>query len=99
MVIKKVNAWPFAFGGEAHSGWLPPNSTVPLPTPVEQELLDISIEGSDVEGYLLIWMARPSATCSEPVPPKSGDTWHETIEEAEMAARDIFGIERSHWEV
>jgi hypothetical protein len=96
MMLKKVEDWPFTFGGEAHSGWLPPGATVPLPTPVEREQLDVSIEAID-GGYLLVWTARPSLTCREPIPPKAGDTWHATLAEAEDAARDAFGIEQEHW--
>lgn len=95
-VLKKVEAWPFAFGGEKHSGWLPSNAVTPKPTPVERELLDVQIESTD-SGYLLTWAARPSPTCRELLPPKVGDTWHETIEDAEAAAHDYFGIEHEHW--
>ncbi|QDU36307.1 hypothetical protein Mal4_05920 [Maioricimonas rarisocia] len=94
--IKKVKAWPFAFGGEGHSGWLPAGAAVPEPTPVEHELLDVTIE-SDEGGYLLIWAARPSPTCEDLRPPKSGDTWYETLEEALAAARNHFGIQHEDW--
>ena len=95
-VLKKVEAWPFAFGGEEHSGWLPPGAATPRPTPVERELLDVSIE-REGGGYLLIWAARLSPTCRELRPPKVGDSWHQSIDGAETAARDEFGIEREHW--
>ncbi len=95
-VLKRVEAWPFTFGGEEHSGWLPPDALKPKPTPIEPELLDVTIGRAD-GGYLLIWAARPSATCREMLPPKTGDTWHETIEDAEAAAREYFGIEHEHW--
>lgn len=95
-VVKKVEAWSFAFGGENHSGWLPPNAATPLPTPIEHEVLDVIIEKNE-GGYLLIWAARPSPTCHKSLPPKAGDSWHETIEDAEAAARDWFGIEERHW--
>jgi hypothetical protein len=96
MILKKVEGWPFTFGGEPHTGWLPPGAATPLPTPVERELLDVSIEATD-GGYLLCWAARPSPTCHDPSPPKAGDTWHQTIAEAEAAARETFGIEHPHW--
>ena len=95
-VVKKVEAWPFAFGGEEHCGWLPPDTVTPRPTPVERQLLDVQIEAAD-GGYLLTWAARPSPTCRDVLPPKTGDTWHKTIEDAEAAARDAFGIEHEHW--
>jgi hypothetical protein len=95
-VLKKVEAWPVEFGGEQHSGWLPPNAVTPRPTPVERELVDVQIESTD-GGYLLTWAARPSSTCRELRPPKAGDTWHQTIEDAETAARVSFGIQHEHW--
>ena len=96
MTLKKVEGWPFTFGGEAHSGWLPPGAAVPLPTPIEHEVLDVSIEATD-GGYLLIWDARPSLTCDNARPPKAGDTWHATLADAEQAALKAFGIEHQHW--
>lgn len=94
--IKRVEAWPFTFGGQEHQGWLPPGAAVPLPTPLEHELLDIRIDRID-GGYLLIWSTRSSPTCRELRPPKIGDTWHETAEEAEQAACSHFGVGPEHW--
>ena len=96
MVIKKVEGWPFTFGGEVHSGWLPPNAAMPLPRPIEHEILDVTIEKCE-GGYLLVWAARPSDTCRELLPPKAGDSWHETIDDAEAEAQNQIGIERRHW--
>jgi hypothetical protein len=79
-----------------HEGWLPPNAVTPLPTPKENEIIDVTIE-SDSAGYLLIWQTRPSETCRDSMPPKSGDTWHQTIEDAEATAREYFGIEAKDW--
>jgi hypothetical protein len=53
MVVKRVDGWPVTFGGEAHSGWLPSNAATPLPTPIERDVLDVTIEKIDA-GYLLI---------------------------------------------
>lgn len=96
MMLKKVDGWPFTFGGDIHSGWLPPGAAIPLPTPIEHEFLDISIE-AEGSGYLLIWNARSSATCRDRRPPKTGDTWHATLADAEQAAFEEFGIEPQHW--
>jgi hypothetical protein len=86
MIVKKVEGWQFTFGGEVHSGWLPPNAATPLPTPIEHEVLDVAIEKCE-GGYLLAWVARRSATCRELLPLKVGDSWHETIEDAQAAAQ------------
>jgi hypothetical protein len=95
-IVKKVEGWSFVFGGEAHSGWLPPGAAMPLPTPVEHETLDVRIEATD-GGYLLIWTARLSPTCRELRPPKAGDTWHQTLKDAEDDALESFGIQASDW--
>ena len=92
----RVEAWPFTFGGEADTGWLPPGFITPQPTPIERELLDVEIEQTD-GGYLLTWAARPSPTCRELRAPKVGDTWHETIEDAKAAANASFGIKHEDW--
>jgi hypothetical protein len=97
-VVKQVDGWPFVFGGEPHSGWLPPDAAMPLPTAEEHEILDVVIEQCD-GGYLLVWAARPSDTCSEMGPPKTGDNWHETVEAAEATAQEFFGIERGDWTI
>ena len=99
VVLKKVEGWPFTFGGELHSGWLPPEAAPPLPRPTHRELLDITIEQEDGGGgYLLIYEARPSQTCAEPVrAPCAGDTWHETLEDAEDAAQEYFGVRPEDW--
>ena len=98
-VLKKVEAWPFTFGGELHSGWLPPEASPPHPRPMHRELLDITIEQEDGgAGYLLEHAARPSPTCPAPLrPPYVGDTWHETLEDAEEAAREYFGVREEDW--
>ena len=94
--LKKVEAWPFTFGGEEHNGWLPSEAVMPKPAPTERVLLDVMIEQIE-GGYLLVWAARPSATCHDKLASKTGDTWHETIEDAESAAREYFGIDHGHW--
>jgi hypothetical protein len=42
-IVKRVLAIPFTFGGEEHSGWLPPGAATPLPTPVQYVVLDVEI--------------------------------------------------------
>jgi hypothetical protein len=95
-VIKKIEGWSFAFGGNQHSGWLPPGAKTPLPTPIEHEVLDIEIEQIE-GGYLLIWKARPSPTCSDMRPPKVGDNWLQSLSDALDEARRHFGIPIDKW--
>ena len=72
IVLKKVEGWRVTFGGELHSGWLPPEAAPPLPRPTQPELLDITIEQEGGgSGYLLIYEARPSATCAKLVRPEA----------------------------
>src|SRR5947208_1656022 len=87
-VIKRVRGLPFRFGGAEHSGWLPPGAAKPLPTPIEDVLLDIEIE-STPGGFILFWQSRDGS--------RFADSWHQTLEEAEKAAWVELGIERSQW--
>ena len=97
-IVRKVEAWPFTFGGELHAGWLPPEAAPPEPAATHRELLDITIEQEDAGvGFLLIHTARWSPTCPEPLPPCAGDSWHETLQDAEAAAYETFGIEPEDW--
>jgi hypothetical protein len=87
-VLKCITGLPFRFGGEEHSGWLPPGAAKPLPTPIEDVVLDVEIQ-SDPSGFLLCWNSRDGKRC--------GDNWFQTLTEAENAGRDYFGIEPNQW--
>lgn len=76
------------FGGEQHRGWLPPMATIPLDTPVEIVNLDFEIRETD-GGYLLIWLGAE--------PRHSGDTWHESVDDALQQAKLWFDIEPKEW--
>lgn len=96
MILKKVENWPFTFGGVQHSGWLPPNAATPKPTPVEHVFLNVSIERVD-GGYLLVWSDARADDAGDPESQQNGDTWHQTIADAESAAADAFGITSEEW--
>ncbi len=78
------------FGGVEHTGWLPAGAAKPVPTPVEDLRIDIEIQ-SDAPGFLLCWQSQDGT--------KGGDTWHQTLADAEATARENFGIESSHWAI
>ncbi len=87
-VIKRVTDVRVRFGGEEHSGWLPPGAAKPLPTPIEEVVVDLEIQ-SDGPGFLL---------CCEALDGRhSSDTWHASLAEALEAAREFFGIEPHDW--
>lgn len=75
-------------GGEPHTGWLPPNAAIPLPTPIRNVELDLTIE-IDGDGYLLIFESRDGTV--------RGDTWHSTIANAHDAAKRYFGVSTEAW--
>jgi len=89
-VVKRINGLPFRFGGEEHSGWLPPGAAKPLPTPIEDVLLDLEIDAI-LGGFLLFWKSQDGE--------RFGDTWHRTLTEAEAAASSYFGIRQDQWEL
>src|SRR5436189_6459404 len=87
-VLKRVCGLPFRFGGIEHSGWLPSGAAKPLPTPMEDVVLDVEIE-SIPGGFILFWQSRDGL--------KFADSWFITLEQAEEAARNQLGIERDQW--
>ena len=88
-IVKRVTGLPVQFGGEQHTGWLPAGAAIPLPTPVVDVLLDLEIQ-SDGDGYLLCYSSQDGTV--------HGDTWHQSVVEAENAAANDFGVQRSQWE-
>lgn len=86
--IKRVTGLAVQFGGEEHSGWLPPGAAKPLPTPIVNAVLDVEIV-FDGFGFLLCWRSRDGFYAN--------DTWHETLAEAERCATERFGIECQDW--
>jgi hypothetical protein len=87
-VIKRVLGLPFRFGGDEHSGWLPPGAAKPLPTPIEDVILDVEIEEIE-SGFSLIYQSRDGS--------KFADSWFQTLKQAENAAREQLGIEHDQW--
>ena len=88
-VVKRVVGLPFQDGGEEHTGWLPAGAAMPLPTPLRNVIIDLEIQ-FDGSGYLLCFSARDGSM--------SGDTWHESLSQAEQAALECFGIEPVQWQ-
>ena len=76
------------FGGEEHSGWLPPGATKPLPTPIENVILDLEIEATE-GSFILCWSSNDGLY--------SGDNWYEQLNDVVAAASDLFGVEPSQW--
>lgn len=88
-VVTQVTGKPVRFGGHEHEGWLPPNAFLPKATPVENALLDVII--LDVEGgYILEWESQSGS--------RSGDTWHQSVEDAESQANIEFEIDAWEWQ-
>ena len=88
-LIKQKLGWQVAVGGDQSRGWIPKGATKPLPEPVREVSLDIRIE-QDPGGFLLITSSTDKSIF--------GDTWHETLESAEQAALQEFGISSADWE-
>lgn len=86
--IQRVDRFRTTLGGEPHTGWLPPNAAIPLPTPIRNVELDLTIE-ADGDGYLLIFESRDGTV--------RGDTWHSTVANAHDAAERFFGVPEAAW--
>ncbi|MGN6545933.1 MAG: hypothetical protein ACTHK7_12845 [Aureliella sp.] len=87
-IVKFINERPLQIGGDQHTGWLPAGAATPLPTPVRDISLNIQIE-FDGYGYFLCFSSTDGSVY--------GDTWHETLADAEQAANEDFGIHESEW--
>ena len=79
------------FGGEAHTGWLPPGAAQPLPVPTRTVDLKLRIRADGSQGFLLEWDGGAIEDC--------GDTWHAKLEEAFALAEVCFGVLRDEWSV
>lgn len=87
-VIKRLLGQKVRVGGTQHIGWLPEGAAKPLPTPIREELFDLEIQ-FDGSGYLLCYASQSGDLY--------GDTWHETLSEAEDAATETFGVRADQW--
>ena len=88
-VVKQILGHHVTFGGETHSGWLPPNAAVPKTTPTHEAELDITIE-FDGAGYLLCWVSTDRVFV--------GDLWYQDFADAERAATENFGVTSDQWQ-
>lgn len=86
--VRFIKNRPITIGGKEHSGWLPAGAATPLATPVCHLLLNLEIQ-FDGDSYLLCYESTEGTV--------SGDTWHQTLSNAENAAQDMFGIASSEW--
>jgi hypothetical protein len=87
-VLKEIRNVRVRFGGESPSGWLPAGAAKPLPTPVHEVSLDLTIES--IEGGFIFQWAGPS-------PQFCGDTWHESVRDAMKSAMGLFGVQPEEW--
>lgn len=87
-VVRKVRGILLRIGGQQHSGWLPAEAAIPLPTPSREVMVDIEIEFDGV-GYLLLCRSQDGLIC--------WDTWHLSLEDAESQAARDYGVHAHQW--
>ena len=88
-MIRRILGIRHRFGGEEPTGWLPPVAARPLPTPIRDVTVDLSIE-SEGPGFLLI------VSCAEDGR-LSSDTWFDHLADAVEAAELEFGVRPEQW--
>jgi len=88
-LVRQKRGLRMMVGGDQHRGWLPPGASLPLPEPVREVTVDVSIEEDDA-GFFLITSSTDRSIF--------GDTWHETLASAERAAFKRFGITPADWD-
>jgi len=87
--MKRVLGHRVMIGGERHSGWLPKGAPTPLPTATRDVAFNIEIE-FDGSGYLLCFVSAEGDL--------SGDTWHQTLDDAMKAAFENLGVRDDQWQ-
>jgi hypothetical protein len=87
-VVSRINNFHTTIGGEAHSGWLPPDAALPLPTPRRDVVLNFVIE-CEGSGYLLIVNSADDSV--------RGDTWHQSVADAQELAESWYGVSPTAW--
>jgi hypothetical protein len=85
-VVKEIRGLKRVFGGSDQAGWLPPEATAPR---AEQTTIDLQIVQKDEGFFLVSHSSHPHFG--------SGDTWHQTIDDAIAQAEFQFGVKRSEW--
>jgi hypothetical protein len=88
-VVKRVLGHHVLIGGEQHSGWLPEGATTPLPIPIRDVAFNIELQ-FDGSGYRLCYVSEEGDLF--------GDTWHQTLEDAERAAAENFHVRDDQWQ-
>jgi hypothetical protein len=88
-IVKHISGHKMQIGGAQHSGWLPEGAANPLPTPVREVSFNLEIQ-FDGSGYLLCYVSQEGDLY--------GDTWHETLKDAERAAAEYFGVKDNQWQ-
>ena len=90
--VKQVQDVEVAFGGDESQGSLPLGAASPETIPRVVMKLSFVIFEEDGGGFVLEWRSpKPDA-------PYSGDSWHESIEDAQAQASMTFGVEADSWE-
>jgi hypothetical protein len=89
IVVKQLSGHKIRIGGTQHSGWLPADAASPLPTPIREVVFDLEIQ-FDGSGYILCYVSQDGQLY--------GDTWHETLTEAEQVATEEFGVKIDQWQ-
>ena len=88
-VVKQILGYHVTVDGESHSGWLPEGASTPISTSTRDVALNITIE-FDGSGYLLCYASEDGVLAN--------DTWHQSLEDAEQAAVEYFGVRNDQWQ-
>jgi len=83
-----INGLALFSGAQDHSGWLPAGALIPPPTSSKSITIDLELQ-PDESGFLLVYRSKDGSI--------QGDTWHQSIDEAQRQAHFQFGIAPSTW--
>jgi hypothetical protein len=85
-IYASIHARPLRVTGDQRNGWRPANIS---DTDARQLAFELSITDDGAGQFLLIYHSADHWL--------SGDTWHETVEDAYVSAERDFGISRKEW--
>ena len=91
-----VRGWVWEHGGQAHEGWIPAGAAVPLPSPAVRVPVNLEVV-PESGGWLLTWELASSTDTLPDSSLRSGDTWHDSVDDALQQAEVHFGVPRSSW--
>src|ERR1041385_6963115 len=96
MIVRQASAVRTVIGGDPHRGWLPLGASEPLPAAPEPGWLDVRV-ALEAGQFVLSW--HPHEPSHLTLPSAQGERRFGSLEEADAAAKTLFGLGPDDWVV